>query len=104
MIDAARASASWFPLDRRFRTTPANLISNLAVALKQDDWKIVAIGETRAALRRDPTSADLIGKLIAFEIAVGQIEQAKADFARFKMIARKSTLIPMIEKSFQEAK
>jgi hypothetical protein len=102
MIAAARASADWFPLDRRFRTTPANLVSNIAVHINSRDWQIVAIGEVRAALRDDPTSADLIGKLIGFEMAIGEIEDAKADFGRFKLIARKSKLIPIIEQTLQE--
>jgi hypothetical protein len=96
-VTLLRNSAQLFPLDRRYRIASALLIANIAVQIKEDNWKRFAIPEVRKALMTDPTSADLLAMLIMCELALGQNADAQADFDQFKHVAKISPLIAMLQ-------
>ena len=87
-----RQAARLFPFDRRFRTASAVLIANIALQTDLKDWKAAAVPELKVALATDPTQADLLGMLIAFDLALERTAEAQAYYDRFKQVAKNSPL------------
>jgi hypothetical protein len=97
-IGPLRASAIAYPFDHRFRQASALALGNHAVGEDTDQWKRAALPELRLALQRDPTSPDLLAMAIAFDLAVGEVDEAKAYYEQFKQAAPMSVLPEWIKR------
>lgn len=97
-VTALRQSAILFPFERRYRIASAILLGNLALA-QNLEWKRVAAIELRAALTKDPTSADLLAMVVAFDLALDRTAEAQAYYDQFKRVAKKSPLLDMVRAS-----
>jgi two-component SAPR family response regulator len=100
LIDLRKSGAS-FPLERRFRVASASFLGNMAMQQEDIGWKRVAIPEIKRALVADPTQADLLGMLIASELAIGDVKSAQAHYDQFKLVAKKSSLLDMVKQAKQ---
>lgn len=96
-IVALRHAANLFPLERRFRTASALLLGNLAIQQGSDEWKAAAVSELKMALDRDPTQADLLAMLIAFDLSLDRTAEAQTYYDQFKRVAKTSPLIDMVK-------
>lgn len=79
------------------RGAAARRISQIAMLTDSAEWKAAAIPELRLALQIDYTSADLLARLIDFELNADQVEQAQAHFDKFRRIAKASPLIAFVK-------
>lgn len=91
-----RAGALW-PFERRFREASARQLAHGALASNTAPWRAAAIAELRAALTLSINSADLLAVLITLELAHGLDAEARAHFANFRVVARKSQFLELAE-------
>lgn len=91
-----RAGALW-PFERRFREASARKLAHGALAVNTEPWRLAAIAELRAALTMSKNSADLLAILITLELAQGLDSDARAHFANFRLVARKSQFLELAE-------
>jgi hypothetical protein len=96
-IGALRLSARLFPIERRYRIASALLLGNIALQNDNAQWKAAAVPEIKLALVDDPTSADLLAMLIAFDLSLDRINEAQAYYDRFKRVARRSPLLDWVK-------
>lgn len=99
-ISDMRQARRWFPLYHAFREDSAQVLGALALQHDQEPHlKEVALAELFAALRDDPTAADLLVPAISLELALNRDADAKALYAQFKRVAKSSPLNQIVEKS-----
>lgn len=96
MVNDLRRSAHIFPLDRRFRTSSASFLANAAMQQSDPAWQRIAIPEIRHALQADPTQADILAMLVACELNLGLTSEARAHYAQFKYVAKRSPLLDFV--------
>lgn len=94
-----RASAAIFPFDRRFRIASASLLGNIALENADAAFLKAAVPELKVALQTDPTEADLLAMLIAFDLASGNTAEAQTYYDTFKIVAKQSPLIEMVNQA-----
>ena len=80
----------------------ARLISMIALASDNIEWKKAAIPELTVALNTDITASDLLMRLILIDLSLNRNEQAQFYYDRFKLVARRSPLIELVAKSHQQ--
>lgn len=102
-IEDLRIAGWLFPFDHRFRTASALYLGNAALSTGHDDWKVAAAIEIMAALRQDPSAADLMLMLIRFDLELHRYDEAQAYFEQFKRVAKKSLLIPFVKSIHEQA-
>lgn len=102
-IVAYRTAGKVFPLSRRNRTGSAIYMLNIALRVEDKRWKAAAVAEAQAALRIDPTQADVMGMMIGCEMQLGRQDDAYRHLQAFKHIAPGSPLIRAMERDIAAA-
>jgi hypothetical protein len=97
-----RKAAALFPFDHRYRIGSSLFLGNVAVQVDNDQVKEIAVGEMKHALITDPTSADILGLLVACELVLHKDADAQMHYDQFKRVAKMSPLMDMIKQAKQE--
>ena len=103
-VGQLREAARLDPFDWRKRNASANLLGIIAIKSADPAWQNAALPELRLALQTDYTSADMLFKVIAIDMAKENYAEAQQYYNQFKRVARASPLIQLVAQSHQQGR
>lgn len=105
-IELLRLAPTTNPFDWIMRGASARQMADYALQSQNTDWMKAARAELIVALRRDPTSADMMQSLITIDLGLGQNAEAQSTFdslqritPRAPVFTTKNPLIELVEQS-----
>jgi hypothetical protein len=75
-----------------------------AIANSNPGWQEAARVELIHALHVDYTAADMIISLVSIDLMLGRIDEAQAYYSQFKLAAKSSPLIKLVEQNRQQSR
>ena len=88
-----RLAGQFNPFEQENRAASARTLAVAAIQLPDRKWSELARLELIKALQVDYSSADLLLKLVAVDLKLGNKDEAKIVFDKFKRADRKSNLV-----------
>lgn len=87
-----------FPLERRYRKQPVQLLISIVNAFGNPPELVKpTITAIQDELKRDPNSPDLLAFLINFQLLINDDAAAKVTYKKFQQVARASPLSRILE-------
>ena len=96
-ISFSRAAGKFNPFDPLDRGASARQLSIIALQQEDKGWLNAARSEVIYALKTDYSAADLLLKLVAIDLKLGDDKEAQTVFEQFKRVNPSSPIIKLVE-------
>jgi hypothetical protein len=102
IIQNLRNAGRFNPFDPQDRAASARMLAILAIQNQTPEMLEWARAELVFAIQRDPTSADLLLKLMAIDLTLKRDQEAQFIYDQFKRVNAKSPIIQLVDQAHQK--